>query len=131
MTQLNSLLPLLFLHLFIVSLEILPASELFKHYHLILSLFGSLLKQLPLLFFLTEIDDVGPPLLILLLEVLEELIEALVPLGHALDRLVEGLSWLALVLLHERLQGLNLANRAWTHYRLFLLRGCICEKEHL
>lgn len=89
LSQLKCFLSLLFFHLFIVSLEILPPSELFKHYHFILPLFGSLLKQLSFLFFLRQIDNVSPPLLILLLEILEELIEAFIPLSHALDRLIE------------------------------------------
>lgn len=87
--QFNSFFSFLLFHFFVVPLEVLPASELFKHDHLVLPLFGCLLKQLSFLFFLRQIDDVSPTLLILLFEILEELIEALIPLRHALDRLIE------------------------------------------
>jgi len=70
-------------------------------------------------------------LLILCLEVLKELIETFITLGHRLDGLVERLAWLALVLLNEALQLLNLLNRAGSHYRLLFLWLRVREEEHL
>jgi hypothetical protein len=119
------------LNLLKVALKVLAASELFQHHHLILSLIWCLLKQACLLLLLCQIDDVGPSLLILSLEVFEELIEALIPFSHALDRLIQGLAWLALVLLNEGLQLLNLLYRAGTHYRLLFLRVWVRKEEHL
>ncbi len=80
---------------------------------------------------LCQIDDVCPALLILGLEVFEKLIEALISFGHALDGLIQGLAWLALVLLNECLQLFDLLDRAWTHYSLLFLRIRVRKEEHL
>jgi len=125
------LIMLLCLDLLIVAVEVLAASELLKHHHLVLSLIRGLLKKACLLLLLSEIDDVSPPLLILCLEVLEELIETLIALCHGLDGLVERLAWLGLVLLNEALQLLNLLDRAGSHYCLLFLWLRIREEEHL
>ena len=82
---LKMLIMLLSLHLLIVALQVLAASELLQHHHLVLPLLGCLLKKACLLLLLSEIDDVRPALLILCFEVFEKLIEALVTLGHGLD----------------------------------------------
>lgn len=83
------LIMLLCLDILIVAVKVLAASELLKHHHLILSLIRGLLKKACLLLLLSEIDYVSPTLLVLRLEVLEELIEALIALGHGLYGLVE------------------------------------------
>ena len=59
----------------VVVLQILSSSELLHHDHLVLAHLGSNLKQLVLLLLLGQVDDVGPALLVLSLEALEEFIE--------------------------------------------------------
>ena len=80
---------LLFLHLFVVAFQVPSPSELLKHDHLIFAFFRCLLKKTHFLLLLREIDYVCPALLILGLEILQELIEPLVSLSHALDGLVK------------------------------------------
>lgn len=122
---------LLLLHVIVVPLKVLPPSELLHHDHLVLPLIRCLLQQASLLLLLGQVNDVGPPLLVLGLEVLQELIEVLVPLRHALDRLVQRLSRSALVLLDEGLQLLDLLDGPGAHDGLFLLRLGLSEEEHL
>lgn len=55
--------------------EVLPSAELLHHDHLILPHLRCDLQQLVLLRLLGEVDDISPPLLVLLLEGLQELIE--------------------------------------------------------
>ena len=128
--MLFQLLLLLFLEEFVVPLEVASASELLEHDHLVLPVVRRLLKQLELLLFLREVYDVGPGLLVLGLEVLEELIEALVPPSHALDRFVQGLARSGLVLLNEALQLFDVLKGAGLDQVLFLLGVRICEEEH-
>ena len=125
------LIVLLCFDLLIVPVEILAASKLLKHHHLILSLIRGLLKQACLLLFLSKIDYVSPSLLILCLEVLEELIEALIALGHGLDGLVKRLAWLALVLRDEALQLLYLLDRSRSHNCLLFFWLWVGKEEHL
>ena len=66
-------------------LKVLPPSKLLHHDHLILSHFRRDLQEPVFLLLLREINDVGPALLVLSLEILEELVEGFVLAGEFLD----------------------------------------------
>lgn len=62
-------------HFGVIVLEVFPSSELLHHNHLVLPHFGSDLEKALLLALLSEVDNVGPALFILRLEVSQEFIE--------------------------------------------------------
>jgi hypothetical protein len=93
----SSCLSVLLSHPLVVILKALPASELIHHYHLVLTHLWCDVQKLVFLVLLGKVDDVGPPLLILILEVLEEIVEAFITLTHAADTLVQTLSFLTFV----------------------------------
>ena len=109
----SSLLPLVINHETMIVLEIFPPSELLHHDHLILPHLRGNFEQLVLLSLLSQVDDIGPTLLILGLEILEELVEALILLGHLPDTLIQRLAFLSFVGLHERLQFLDFLDGPW------------------
>ena len=109
----SSLLPLVVDHETMVVLEIFPPPELFHHDHLILPHFRGDLEQLVLLSLLSQVDDIGPTLLIFGFEILEELVKALVLLSHLPDTLIQRLAFLSFVGLYERLQFLDFLDGPW------------------
>lgn len=72
-----------------ITFQVLSSSELFHHDHLVLTHFRSDLEEPIFLLLLSQINDVGPALLILRLEILQELVERLVPMSQLLNGLVQ------------------------------------------
>lgn len=70
---------------FVEVFHILPASELLKHNHFILAVLRRLGEQVFFLVFLCHVNNVGPVFLVLCLKVSQEVVEALVTFGHALN----------------------------------------------